>query len=107
MNLKRIKSLVSMKKKFRKVKIHFAKFSHWLLPLKTNSERLHFFFENLSKYEDELSSVKTTKLKFENEFKKNQILGKHEEKNSQGENSPCQIFALATPLKNQSREIAF
>ena len=26
---------------------------------------------------------------------------------SQGENSPCQIFALATPLKNQSREVAF
>ena len=41
-----------------------------------------FFFENLSKYRDELRSVKTTKLKFENEFKKNQILGKHEEKNS-------------------------
>ena len=68
---------------------------------------MNFFFENLSKYEDELRSVKTTKLKFENEFKKNQILGKHEEKISQGENSPCQIFALATPLKNQSREIAF
>ena len=66
-----------------------------------------FFFENLSKYGDELRSVKTTKLKFENEFKKNQILGKHEEKISQGENSPCQIFALATPLKNQSQEIAF
>ena len=48
MNLKRIKSLVSMKKKFRKVKIHIAKFSHWLLPLKTNPERLHFdiCFEN-------------------------------------------------------------
>ena len=43
----------------------------------------------------------------ENEFKKNQILGKHEEKISQGENSHCQIFALATPLKNQSREVAF
>ena len=43
----------------------------------------------------------------ENEFKKNQNLGKHEEKISQGENSPCQIFALATPLKNQSREVAF
>ena len=42
----------------------------------------------------------------ENEFKKNQNLGKHEEKISQGENSPCQIFALATPLKNQSREVA-
>ena len=38
------------------------------------------FFENLSKYRDELRSVKTTKLKFENEFKKNQILSKHEEK---------------------------
>ena len=61
----------------------------------------------LSKYGDELRSVKTRKLKFENEFKKNQILGKHEEKISQGENSPCQIFALATPLKNQSREVAF
>ena len=46
-------------------------------------------------------------MKFENEFKKNQILGKHEEKISQGENSPCQIFALVTPLKNQSREVAF
>ena len=48
MNLKRIKTLVSMKKKFRKVKIHIAKFSHWLLPLKTNPERLHFdiCFEN-------------------------------------------------------------
>ena len=34
----------------------------------------------LSKYGDELRSVKTRKLKFENEFKKNQILGKHEEK---------------------------
>ena len=65
------------------------------------------FFENLSKYGDELRSVKTRKLKFENEFKKNQILGKHEEKISQGENSHCQIFALATPLKNQSREVAF
>ena len=39
----------------------------------------------LSKYGDELRSVKTTKLKFENKFKKNQILGKHEEKISQQE----------------------
>ena len=54
----------------------------------------------LSKHGDELRSVKTRKLKFENEFKKNQILGKYEEKISQGENSHCQIFALATPLKN-------
>ena len=34
----------------------------------------------LSKHGDELRSVKTRKLKFKNEFKKNQILGKHEEK---------------------------
>ena len=51
------------------------------------------FLKILSKHGDELRSVKTRKLKFENEFKKNQILGKHEEKISQGENSPCQIFA--------------
>ena len=40
----------------------------------------NFFLKILSKHGDELRSVKTRKLKFKNEFKKNQILGKHEEK---------------------------
>ena len=38
------------------------------------------FLKILSKHGDEPRSVKTRKLKFKNEFKKNQILGKHEEK---------------------------